>query len=157
VEALDPLHQCLEYWDSKQTLAQQNYGSDSAEPDIPRTGISVAWLKEDAQEQPLRTLQARAPEYRNVNASSRIPVNNCSTDKSSLQAHVRENSGKQGILPSSLLKEGPDTYSTMQGLFQRATPTELRVLYRLFSTEKHGAEWRSAFRALTEEVQKNFL
>jgi len=45
----------------------------------------------------------------------------------------------------------------MQGLFQRATPTELRVLYHLFTTEARGAEWGSAFRALKEEVQKTFL
>lgn len=155
MEALDPLHQCIDYWSSKHTLAEQNYGSDSAEPDIRRAGNTVARLNGDSQEQP--ALQARVPQQRIVNTNSRIPVNICSTSKSSLQACVRQNPAKEGILPSSLLTERPDTYSTMQGLFQRATPAELRVLYRLFTIEAHGAEWGSAFRALTEEVQKKFL
>jgi len=157
VEALDPLHQCIEYWDSKQIPAKQNHGPDSAEPDIRRTGTSVACWKEDAQELPPKDLQARAPQHTIVNTSSRIPVNISSTNKPSSQALVRENPDTQGILPSSLLNERPDTYSTMQGLFQRATPTELRVLYHLFTTEARGAEWASAFRVLTEEVQKKFL
>jgi len=49
------------------------------------------------------------------------------------------------------------TYSTLQGLFQRASAAELRVLYRLFTDEKQGAEWSAAFRALTEEAQRRFL
>lgn len=164
MEALDPFHQCLEYWDNKQSLAKHNHGSDSAEP---RAGlIHVTRSKEDAQEQepPLRALQAREPQPRIVNTTtnSRMPVNICSTNKSSLQAFTgrSENpAGMQGIIwpSSSPVIERLDTYSTMQGLFQRATPAELRVLYRLFTTEAHGAEWGSAFRALTEEVQKKFL
>lgn len=165
MEALDPLHQCSDYWSSKQTIAKPNNGSgsDSAEPDIRRAGTDVAQVKDDAQEpQPLRVLQPRAPQPRIVNTSnSRIPVNIGSTTTNKPPSQAPENyPAKQGMnLPSSVpvaLNERPDTYSTMQGLFQKASPAELRVLYRLFTTETHGPEWGSAFRALTEEVQKKF-
>jgi histone demethylase JARID1 len=156
VESLDPLHQCQEYWISKQQTLP-NRGAETAEAETRRAGLDRLKV-ELKEEEPPRAPQTRAPPMRFVNttSNSRIPVNNniCSTNKA-FPVRSETPTVKQGVLlPSS---SSPDTYSTMQGLFQRATPTELRVLYRLFTTEARGAEWGFAFRALKEEVQKKIL
>ena len=193
MEALDPYHQCLDYWNGKQILNQRpdlvepeirraginvNHRLDIAEPEvrragisvhqrpslaepeIRRAGISVGRLKEEAMEQPLRALQDRAPQSRIVNTYSRPSVNISSTKANSSQAFVQEiNPVRQGGLPSNMIPidRNQDADFILQGLFQRATPAELKVMYRVFTSGMQGTEWRTAFRALTEEVQKRFL
>lgn len=149
VESLDPFHQCLEYWNAKQSQRP-----DAAEGDIRRLGISVGRLKQEALELPLRPSQDTAQQSRIVNNTNmRHSVNISSAKTAASQAFVQESPLiRQGTVPSQ-----GTTYSTLQGLFQRATPAELRLLYRLFTNDKQGAEWSSAFRALTEEVQRRFL
>jgi hypothetical protein len=117
----------------------------------------VGRLKEEALEQPLRALQDRASQSRIVNTNSRPSVNMNSTMAKGSQAYMQEvNPVGQGSLPSSVVPT-ENVNSILQGLFQRATPAELTVMYRVFASGTQGTEWRTAFRALTEEVQRRFL
>lgn len=40
-------------------------------------------------------------------------------------------------------------------LLKKASPEELKTLHRLFCSESQTAEWRVAFKALIEEIQKD--
>ncbi|XP_024398635.1 putative lysine-specific demethylase JMJ16 isoform X2 [Physcomitrium patens] len=157
MEALDSFHQCSDYWNGKQALVKQNFRPDLAEPEFRRAGISVGRLKEECLELPLRAMPDRAPQDRIVNINSRSSVNINNTKNTSGHAFEQGNPARQGVMSSGFRNERQDAYSTLQSLFQRATSAELRVLYRLFTTETQGTDWSSAFRALTEEVQKRFL
>lgn len=157
MEALDSFHQCSDYWNGKQALVKQNFRPDLAEPEFRRAGISVGRLKEECLELPLRAMPDRAPQDRIVNINSRSSVNINNTKNTSGHAFEQGNPARQGVMSSGFPNERQDAYSTLQSLFQRATSAELRVLYRLFTTETQGTDWSSAFRALTEEVQKRFL
>lgn len=150
IEALDPFHQCIDYWSLK--LGQR---PSSAGADARRAGISVVG-RLSALEQPLKpSMLETAQECRIVNRNSRHSVNisSAKTTPASSPAFVQVSPLplRQGPVPSQ------GTYSTLQGLFLRATSAELRLLYRLFTNESQGAEWSSALRALTEEVQRRFL
>ncbi|KAG0615380.1 hypothetical protein M758_5G036600 [Ceratodon purpureus] len=132
---------------------------DAAGPEI-RRGISVGRLKEEALEQPLRVVQDRVPQSRIVNTNSRPSVNISSTKANGSQVCMQEiNPVRQGILPNPIIPtdRNQNADSILQGLFQRATPAELTVMYRVFTSGTQGTEWRTAFRALTEEIQKRFL
>lgn len=174
MEALDPFHQCLNYWNGKQTLNQRPCLTEpeirraetsvSQRPDLARVeirgaGMSVGRL-EEVLEQPLRPLQDRAPPNRIVNTNGRPSANISSTKANGSQASGQEiDPVWKGSLPSGMVpkERNQDADSILQGLFQRATPAELRILYRVFTSGTQCTEWSTAFRALTQEVQRRFL
>nr|PNR26328.1 hypothetical protein PHYPA_030903 [Physcomitrium patens] len=133
-------------------------------PKLQREEISVGCFKEEllkqtlrVSRQPLKAHQVTSSLDSIVNANSRSCVNTSSTTTSSEQSFVTVNSVRQGVLRGKSLYDRQDAYSTLQGLFQRATTTKLRGLYRLFATTRQGAEWSTAFRVLTQELRIRFF
>lgn len=47
-----------------------------------------------------------------------------------------------------------EAQQVLRGLFQKASPKELKVMQRILCSEARSAEWRVAFTTLIEEIQK---
>ncbi|KAF5742405.1 hypothetical protein HS088_TW09G00453 [Tripterygium wilfordii] len=49
---------------------------------------------------------------------------------------------------------GENKRLALQQLFRKANPEELKIMHKIFCSEARSAEWRAAYRTLTEEMEK---
>ncbi|KAF8413477.1 hypothetical protein HHK36_001464 [Tetracentron sinense] len=128
IEALDPYHQCLEYWNQQLTFKGENLNN------IPTVPMMLG----------------NASDGRKYSFGS-----SCSTGKTKVkffgldlvaQEQDKSNTGHTLV---------DEVQTVLGGLFKKASHDELKMMHRIFCSESWSSEWRAAFGTLVEEMQKN--
>nr|KYP67607.1 Lysine-specific demethylase lid [Cajanus cajan] len=116
IEAQDPNHQCVEYWNHKEVVSE----------------------------------------------SSNSAIDNCkfSPSSSNSLSDVKTKLFGVGLIKHEQdnIRESCDSFEEMklvlQGFLKKASPVELSVMHKLFSSDAQFTEWRATIITMVEEIQK---
>ncbi|KAF8408758.1 hypothetical protein HHK36_004826 [Tetracentron sinense] len=129
IEALDPYHQCLEYWNQQLEVKGENMNN------IPSVPVVLA----------------------NVNDGEKYHFGLSSSPRESktrIFGLELKNLDQKG---SNILRQNSveEVQSVLGGLFKKADSDELKMMHRIFCCESWNTEWRVAFKTLREAIHKN--
>ncbi|KAL6991825.1 hypothetical protein U1Q18_009936 [Sarracenia purpurea var. burkii] len=134
IEALDPNHQCLEYWNHKRSI----------------------------KEEPQSNIPEVATDSSDDNSANKYPFGSGqSPGGTDLQLFgfvlTKQEQGDLVVRSSnnnnSINEE--DSQSVLQGLLKKASHEELKMMHRILSSESRSPEWRAALSTLTEEMLRS--
>ncbi|KAM7524778.1 hypothetical protein LguiA_014680 [Lonicera macranthoides] len=126
IEALDPNHQCIEYWNHKCTL------KDEYSNKTPKPPVSSGNSREEADKYPFGSTCSEGEETK-AGIICNSTLVNCDNG-------------------SSLDEE--DIQSILRGLLKKANPQELEIMHRILCSESRSSERRVALTTLIEEIQR---
>ncbi|RWW69653.1 hypothetical protein BHE74_00022735 [Ensete ventricosum] len=126
VEALDPYHQCLEYWESK-------------------CGSSHVYEMTDVKDKP-----AAVPMALDINVGS----SGCHQDKRILSG-VDLNETEEDASYDNTVESVEVVKNIARGLFKKASLEELWVMQKILCSESGSSTWRSGYGALLDEILEN--
>ncbi|XP_042487225.1 lysine-specific demethylase JMJ18-like isoform X2 [Macadamia integrifolia] len=127
IEALDPNHQCVEYWNHK-LRSKGDYLTN------------------------LPTMQPVVLD--NGNGGERCQLRSCSSTEETKPkifgldlTKFDQNKSESGI------HSVDEVQSVLGGLFKKANPDELKMLQRVFCSNSCSTEWKAAYRTLNQEME----
>ncbi|KAA8544808.1 hypothetical protein F0562_019601 [Nyssa sinensis] len=128
IEALDPSHQCIEYWNHKLTF-------------------NVKHLKNF--ETPVTSTNAS-------NVENCPFVSSCSVGKTEpvIFGYNLTKQEDTSVIGSGNYSVDEELRTTLRGLLKKANPEELKIMQRILCSESSSPEWRVALTTLTEEIQR---
>ncbi|KAA8537093.1 hypothetical protein F0562_029571 [Nyssa sinensis] len=130
IEALDPNHQCMEYWNHNLTFKVEHSNNF---PEVPVTSANAI----NSQKFPFVS-RCSAEETEALNSG-------CNLTKQ------EQTNSVVGSVNYSVDEELP---SILVGLLKKANPEELKIMHRILCSESRSPEWRLALTTLTEEMQR---
>ncbi|XP_059667390.1 lysine-specific demethylase JMJ18-like [Cornus florida] len=133
IEALDPNHQCSEYWNHKLIFKAEKVENLNEFPEVPMTSANAC----NEERCPL--------------------VTSCSggeTDATIFGYNIMKREEDNSVIGSCNNSVDKELQSVLQGLLKKANPEELKIMHRILCSESRSPEWRVALTTLTEEIQK---
>uniref|UniRef100_A0A5B7AGW7 Putative lysine-specific demethylase JMJ18 isoform X1 n=1 Tax=Davidia involucrata TaxID=16924 RepID=A0A5B7AGW7_DAVIN len=126
IEALDPSHQCVEYWNHKVTINAKHLNNFLEAP------------------------------VNSTNAENCPFVSNCSVGETEPMIFGYNLTKQQdtSVIGSGNYSVDEELQSTLQGLLNKANPAELKIMHRILCSESSSPEWRVALTTLTEEIHR---
>ncbi|XP_019053494.1 PREDICTED: lysine-specific demethylase JMJ15 isoform X2 [Nelumbo nucifera] len=129
IEALDPYHQCLEYWEHRLNLK----GEDLNKVPLVQCGVLGKELDGEKRYPVGATLSTEESKTR-IFGFDLIKLD---LDKSNTGVHSVN-----------------EVQSVIGGLFKKANTDELKMMHRILCSGSWSTEWRVAFTTLNREIQK---
>ncbi|XP_043688229.1 lysine-specific demethylase JMJ18-like isoform X2 [Telopea speciosissima] len=128
IEALDPNHKCLEYWNQKLGLEGEDLNN------LPTAHSVVLGNEDNGKECHFRSSISAEETKPKILGLDFIKFDQ---NKSNLDIHSVD-----------------DLQSVLGGLFKKANPDELKMLHRIFYSDSWSTEWQAAVRTLNLEMEK---
>lgn len=122
IEAQDPGHQCIEYWNNKKLVSATSSGTAN--------GDNIQFLDGPS-----------------------VPLDDGDTKVFGVDLTKEDEDNNELIAGNYHSFEAMK--SILEGLLKRASPAELSTMHRLLGSDRQSAQWRLAFAALIEKIQKS--
>lgn len=128
IEALDPDHRCLEYWNHKLPMKEK--------------------LTDNTYELPVSSGNRNDTKKLKYPSESKF---------SGGQTTVLTNTGvsiggQDNLIPNNTHSLNKECMTVLQGLMKSANPEELSIVQRVFCQESHSAEWKAALSVLNKDI-----
>ncbi|XP_043701047.1 lysine-specific demethylase JMJ18-like isoform X2 [Telopea speciosissima] len=127
IEALDPNHQCVEYWNQK----LRSKGEDLS--NLPAVSSVVLGNGNGGEGCHLRS--------------------SCSTEETKPKIFGLDLTKLDQNKSNSGIHSVDEVQSVLRGLFQKANTDELKMLQRIFCSNSWSTEWKAACRTLNQEME----
>ncbi|XP_008812090.1 lysine-specific demethylase JMJ18-like [Phoenix dactylifera] len=126
IEALDPYHQCSEYWASRSNVSSQSEGINVKDEPLELAKTSSTHIAADGR-------------LANVQKLFGVNLTGKKQDESNIDNHTSEE----------------EVRHILGGLLKKANLEEMRMMHKIFCSGSESSIWRAAFSSLLDEIQKN--
>ncbi|KAL8113378.1 lysine-specific demethylase JMJ18-like isoform X2 [Apium graveolens] len=128
IEALDPNHRCLEYWNHKLPMKEKLTDNTCELP--------VSWDNcKDTKKFKYLSESEFSGGQTTVLTNTGVSIG-----------------GQDNLIPNNTHSLNMECMTVLQGLMNKANPEELNIVQRVFCQESHSAEWEAALSVLNKDI-----